>query len=435
MAGNFFVGSCLLAAFTSWRFTQPIRRALERALRVASKKYARVTGEMDESDLFENDRGEYSELVSALDRIDRKLKKRKEQLIREREENAAFMSSVQEGLLSVDAEGRIRYFNSQFAILFLSPNFVRSEEPLRLSDAFRVPEIFEAFRQVLETGETQKVHVRMLTQVDRQFRDFSVSMTALRKEKTGEIRGVIGIFHDVTDLKKAERVRIDFVGNASHELRTPLTSVKGYVETLREDVRQGRLDQAGNFLGIISRNVDRLIELVNDLLSLSALEHNSELHLEHVHAMALSDHVAKELAVMASEKNQVIRVTGEVPLFWADVRKVEQVLRNLVSNAIKYVPEGQQIHVRWETGDRGAIVLRVVDTGPGIPSEHHARLFERFYRIDKGRSRDAGGTGLGLAIVKHIMQSHGGSVAVKSEVGVGSEFICVFPALRDGPQT
>lgn len=432
--GLFLVGAGILSAVTSYRFTRPIRRALRKALRVSSKKYAQLTGEAEESELFEEEPGEYSELESALDRIDKKLRKKKDQLVREREENAAFMGSVQEGLISVDKEGRLLYFNTQFAALFLEKTAAHFDENLRLTDGIRVPEIFEAFRRVLETGITQKVQVRLSTRLDNQPRDFSVSMTPLRRQKTGEIRGVIGIFHDISDLKKAERVRIDFVGNASHELRTPLTSIKGYLDTLKDDFQTGRLEQAGNFLGIISRNVDRLIDLVNDLLSLSALEHNAELRLEKVNALALSDNVVKELSLIASEKNQMIRVNGQVPPFWADARKVEQVLHNLTSNAIKYVPEGGHILISWENNEDRQVVLRVSDNGPGIPEEHHQRLFERFYRIDKGRSRDAGGTGLGLAIVKHIMQSHGGTVSVKSAPGEGSEFTCIFPLLKEPPR-
>lgn len=433
---GFFIGSVFLSLLTSWRFTRPIRRALRKALRVASKKYARRAGEPEseaDDELFEGEPGEYSELEIALDRIDRKLRKRKDQLSREREENAAFMSSVEEGLISVSPEGRLLYFNSQFAALFLSPEQLRAGEPVALTDSIRVPEVYEAYRRVLDSGIGQRVLVRLTTRIDHQARDFSVSMNPLRHQKSGVIRGVIGVFHDITDLKKAERIRIEFVGNASHELRTPLTSVKGYLETLKEDFAAGRMDQVNAFLQVISRNVDRLIDLVNDLLSLSALEHNPELQLDRVNALALSDQVVKELAVLAAEKNLVIRVTGQVPPFVADPRKVEQVLRNLVSNAIKYIPEGKQIHIRWEEGSRAEIILRVIDDGSGIPEEHHQRLFERFYRIDKGRSRDAGGTGLGLAIVKHIMQSHGGAVSVKSRPGVGSEFICTFPPLRERP--
>nr|WP_232469317.1 ATP-binding protein [Bdellovibrio bacteriovorus] len=221
---------------------------------------------------------------------------------------------------------------------------------------------------------------------------------------------------------------MDFVGNASHELRTPLTSIKGYVDTLKEDVKTGQIQQAGKFLDIVSRNIDRLMDLVNDMLSINTLEaSNSELKLEMIHPLAISEHVVSELAVMAAEKNITIRVNGDVPPFLADARKVEQVLRNLVSNAVKYIPSGKTIQIRWERDIKEYIILRVIDDGQGIPEQHLDRLFERFYRIDKGRTRDAGGTGLGLAIVKHIMQSHGGTVAVKSIVDQGSEFICSFP--------
>jgi two-component system phosphate regulon sensor histidine kinase PhoR len=253
----------------------------------------------------------------------------------------------------------------------------------------------------------------------------------MRKGRLREVYGVIGVFYDITDIKKAEQIRIEFVGNASHELRTPLTTVKGYLETLREDFKAGNLKQVPDFLEIIGRNVDRLIELVNDLLSLSSLEHSSQLRLEPVSPLAVSELVVRELARAAAEKNQVIRIHGEMPPFQADARKVEQVLMNLVGNAIKYIPEGKTIQIRWEKGPRNEAILRVIDNGPGIPQEHHSRLFERFYRIDKGRSRDAGGTGLGLAIVKHIMQSHGGTVSVKSQLGQGSEFICVFPQRKN----
>jgi two-component system phosphate regulon sensor histidine kinase PhoR len=254
-----------------------------------------------------------------------------------------------------------------------------------------------------------------------------ISLTPLRRAKDQEVYGVIGVFHDITDIKLAEKIRIDFVENASHELRTPLTSVKGYLDTAQEDIKNGQYQQAGQFLDIVSRNVTRLIELVNDLLSLSTLDSNAELKLEMMEPLVISNQVVSELAPMAAAKNQAIRIVGQVPPFLADASKVDQVLRNLVSNAIKYGPEGKMIQVRWETGGPRTVLLKVIDEGPGIPEEHHSRLFERFYRVDRGRSRDIGGTGLGLAIVKHIMEIHGGEVRVESQPGQGSEFVCQFP--------
>lgn len=382
----------------------------------------------EEEDIYEEGDSEYTDIDHALNRLQQKLKKRKEQVEREREESQAFMSSVQEGLVSISLNQKLLYFNSQFAAGFLEPSQLQSENVF-VTDVFRSPDIYDAFQTVKSSGQGRKVQVRINSRIDGVGRHFVVSLNPLRKGKTREIYGVIAVFHDITDIKKAEQIRIDFVGNASHELRTPLTSIKGYLETLKGDFNAGQLSQVPDFLNIISNNVDRLINIVNDLLSLSSLEHNnSQLRIEAVNALAISDQVIKELTMLAGEKHQVIRVSGEISPFLADVRKVEQVLLNLVGNAIKYVPDGGQIMVRWEKGPLQETILKVIDNGPGIPEEHHARLFERFYRIDKGRARDAGGTGLGLAIVKHIMQSHGGHVSVTSQLGQGTEFVCIFPA-------
>ncbi|MCB0370440.1 MAG: PAS domain-containing sensor histidine kinase, partial [Bdellovibrionales bacterium] len=296
-----------------------------------------------------------------------------------------------------------------------------------LTDIFRVPEVYELFKKVFTTGQTQKTTLKMETMLDHFEKNFLVSLTPLRKAKTNEIYGVIGVFHDITDLKKLEQVRIDFVANASHELRSPLTSVKGYIETIKDDFKKGHLQQVDIFLEIVSKNVNRLIELVNDLLTLSSLESHGELHLEKINPLQISNQVASDLSFLAKEKSQVIMIKNQADDFYADPSKVEQVLRNLVANAIKYIPSEKKIQISWESDELGNTILRVIDDGPGIPQEHHSRLFERFYRIDKGRSRDQGGTGLGLSIVKHIMITHGGNIQVKSQAGQGAEFICTFP--------
>lgn len=426
---NFFFFSFPLAAFNSYRFSRPLRRLIRKAIFISSKKNFSNYEDLDDSDILNDEGGQYYELDVALNRIQRKMKKRKEQLVREREESQAFMSSVQEGLVSISNDEKVLYFNSQFAAQFLDPEQMTSGF-LSLKNIFRLPDVLESFEKALSQGKVHHVTVKLNTRLENQARFFVVSVNPLRKAKSREIYGAIGIFHDITELKKADQVRIDFVGNASHELRTPLTSVKGYVETLREDIRTGHIESAGKFLDIISRNVDRLIDLVNDLLSLSTLESTSELKIEPVDALQISEHVISEMIPLASEKKQVIRVIGNVSNFNADVSKVEQVLRNLVGNAIKYIPEGKNVQIRWDQDEKDQVILRVIDDGPGIPEEHHGRLFERFYRVDKGRARDAGGTGLGLAIVKHIMQSHGGTVVVRSSPDQGSEFICTFPRKR-----
>jgi two-component system phosphate regulon sensor histidine kinase PhoR len=426
---NFFVFSLFASLITSYRFTRPVHQLTVKALKISSKRFRSFPGEMQEEDLLDDEVDEFSDLDGALNRIQRKMRRHKDRLLQEREEAQSFMSSVQEGLISLSNDQKVLYFNSQFATQFLEPMQVQKDD-LTLKEIFRIPEILDGFQKVLTEGRVHRFTIKLNTRVDNLSRFFSVSVNPLRNAKSKEIYGAIGIFYDITEIKRTEQVRIDFVGNASHELRTPLTSIKGYVETLKDDVATGHMDQAPKFLEIISRNVDRLIALVNDMLSISTLESGSELRLELIHPLQISEQIVAELMVLASSKNQSIRVIGEVPPFVADALKVEQVLRNLVSNAVKFIPPEKSIQIRWESDSDDNIVLRVIDDGPGIPAEHHDRLFERFYRIDKGRTRDAGGTGLGLAIVKHIMQSHGGTVTVKSSAEYGSEFICTFPRKR-----
>jgi two-component system phosphate regulon sensor histidine kinase PhoR len=427
IVGQYFLASFVISLLISWKFSRPLHKIILKAFRIASKKFENNNEE--EEDLLDEEMGEYAQMENALNRIHRKMKKRRDQLQREREETQAFMTAVQDGLISVSQDMKVLYFNSQFATQFLDSNQVSST--LLLADVFRHPEIHDGFLGALKQGKTFRVNVKLVTKLEKNIRYFSVSVNPLRKNKSNEVYGAMGIFHDITELKKAELVRIEFVGNASHELRTPLTSIKGYVDTLKADIHGGHFEQAAKFIDIISRNVERLTDLVADLLSISALESNAEIKLEAVHPLLISEHIVSELAPILREKNQVIMIVGaqEMPSFQADSRKVEQVLRNLVSNAVKYIPNGKTIQIRWQQTVNGNTQLRVIDDGPGIPPEHHDRLFERFYRVDKGRSRDVGGTGLGLAIVKHIMQSHGGTVQVQSTVGQGAEFICTFPGV------
>jgi two-component system phosphate regulon sensor histidine kinase PhoR len=227
-------------------------------------------------------------------------------------------------------------------------------------------------------------------------------------------------------LKKAEKMRIEFVANVSHELRTPLTSIKGYAETLLQDLEEGRKPDP-DFLKIILKNSDRLLALINDLLDLSAIESGAdELHPVAVNLKEITDHVALHLEALATKKQTRIISDVQTPLLLADPKRLEQVLTNLIDNAIKYCPPQSEIRVTW-TQEENEIVLRVSDNGPGIAEKYLDRLFERFYRLDKGRSREMGGTGLGLSIVKHIMQRHNGSIKAESSVGHGTTFVCRFP--------
>jgi two-component system phosphate regulon sensor histidine kinase PhoR len=205
-----------------------------------------------------------------------------------------------------------------------------------------------------------------------------------------------------------------------------LTSIKGYAETLTTDLDEGLVPNPA-FVDKITANADRLMRLVDDLLDLSALESKSELHRTLIDTKQKSAQILGQIRPAAEAKEQQLECVIDVPYVYADPGRMDQVLVNLLDNATKYAPNGARIVLAFGPGAKGDTVLRVSNSGPGIAREHHERLFERFYRVDKGRSRQAGGTGLGLAIVKHIMQLHGGTARVESLAGDGVTFVCTFP--------
>jgi two-component system phosphate regulon sensor histidine kinase PhoR len=251
---------------------------------------------------------------------------------------------------------------------------------------------------------------------------------AVITDSTGEREGTILVFHDLTRLKQLERTREEFVANVSHELRTPLSLIKGYVETLLDGARNNP-EVAERFLKIIERNTQRLDLLIQDLLTISALESGRmKLSPQLVELRPLVEKVFSDLKSPAQNKN--IELVSQLPELAAvaDSNRFEQVLANLVDNAIKYGRAQGTVTVGGKQSDDGKIEIFVQDDGPGIPSESLDHVFERFYRVDKARSREQGGTGLGLSIVKHIVQAHGGDVRVESELGKGSTFYFTLPS-------
>lgn len=418
-----FLASAVYLAISARYYARPLGRLIQRA-RELRRIDAQVDDETMDPDALLEEPGEWYDLERALNRIHRDLRHKTEDLSREREELSALIGAVSDAILAVDRNGDPLFFNSQFALLFRVAK--DGAKALSLTETFRVPEILQGYRDVLEGGRMRTITIATHTLHHPLPRHFAISIAPLRIGGSEPSYGAVGIFHDVTELKQSEQIRIEFVGNASHELRTPLTSIKGYVETLREDIKAERFEGASGFLDIISRNVDRLIFLVNDLLDLSTLESGSELSKSVVSTPEITESALKQLDKKIAAKRQDIHVKFDSDHLHADARRVEQVLVNLVHNAIKYIPEGRRIDIIWEPAEN-ATILRVRDNGPGIPIEHQSRLFERFYRVDVGRSREQGGTGLGLSIVKHIMIKHGGSVRLESRAGQGAEFICTFP--------
>lgn len=336
------------------------------------------------------------------------------------------MSAISDAILAVDKEGRPIFFNSKFETLFGQG---RLPKFLRLREIFEDSDILSAFELALREGRSSSSHSLRFRYQNGQERYFNLSVSPLSRSGL-VIYGALGIFHDVTELKTAEQMRIDFVANVSHELRTPLTSIKGYTETLLEDFKKDPENLKGEstqeFLFKISRNAERLMNLVGDLLDLSSIESNEVFHKELVRTEDMMSRLSKSMEVKFKNKNQTLDWSCSQKEVFADPNRLEQVLINLIDNAHKYTPEGGHVNVTWER-EGTDVVLKVKDTGVGIPAEHHPRLFERFYRVDKARSREQGGTGLGLSIVKHIVQKHNGTVSVQSAPRMGSTFICRFP--------
>lgn len=348
----------------------------------------------------------------------------------------ATMSGMREGLLVVDKDMRVVASNPAAHRLFnLSGGKLNSQ---RLTELTRNPAMYSAFLDALKGTERSGVRVETHGP-DRLIFDLRVvpldspnGMTANgrpRKSSPVAPEGALGVFIDVTRIEQLERVRQEFLSNVSHELRTPLTAILAFVETLETGAIEDQ-ESAKRFLAIIRKNASRMNRLIGDILELSAIEAgNVQVTSEEV---ALAPLVAEVIAALAAKAEAravslANEVTADAKVF-ADERRLEQMLTNLIDNAIKFNREGGKVTVKFERGSRDQILI--VDTGEGIPAQYLDRLFERFYRVDRARSREMGGTGLGLAIVKHLARAHDGEVSVTSEVGKGSTFVIELPHIQ-----
>jgi two-component system phosphate regulon sensor histidine kinase PhoR len=335
------------------------------------------------------------------------------------------LGSVAEGLVITDRHHKVLLYNEAAQKLIgFNP---RNAE--RLSDMTQSLQVHEAFARVMETGERAEARIEVQQGMNRRVMRLHASPLHLQ---TSQNDGVVGSFIDITTLERLEKIRQEFLSNVSHELRTPLAAISAYTETLID----GGLDDLKNrerFLITIQRNAERMRDLVNDISELSMIEAGSvRLSFEQLSLRRVVEEVFSGL-LPRSEKHQV-HLVNQVPedcQVVADHRRLEQILTNLVDNAIKFNRPGGEVIVSAEKlqqiDQQIQTVIRVCDTGPGIPEKHLPRVFERFYRVDKARSRDLGGTGLGLAIVKHLARAHGGEASVTSEQGKGCEFIVRLP--------
>jgi two-component system phosphate regulon sensor histidine kinase PhoR len=329
-------------------------------------------------------------------------------------------NSMLEGLLLLDRSRKIYLVNRAFKNLFGLKTELRGKTVV---EALRLHELDELIRRVEAEQQVLDYEIRLPDLKERWLQVNAAVIT----NAAGERDGTILVFRDLTRLKQLERTREEFVANVSHELRTPLSLIKGYVETLLDGALHNP-EVADRFLKIIERNANRLDLLIQDLLTISALESEKiKLNLQPVNLRALAERVFLHLQTKADNKN--VQLANELPEFTAnaDANRLDQVFTNLVDNAIKYGRAQGRVIVGGKSRDDGALEIFVRDDGPGIPPEALVRVFERFYRVDKARSRDQGGTGLGLSIVKHIVQAHGGEVRVESELGKGATFYFTLP--------
>jgi two-component system phosphate regulon sensor histidine kinase PhoR len=366
---------------------------------------------------------EMGSLSEAMNRMAAELQQRINTITQQRNELEAVLSSMVEGVFGVDMEERIIGVNVAAARILgcgLSQVQGRSmQEVLRHSDLQRF------VQQALSSDEPVEKDITLYTEEESIL--WGVG-TPLRDGKKKRI-GALIVLNDVTRLRKLENIRRDFVANVSHEIKTPITAIKGFVETLRDGAVKNP-EEADHFLQIVEKHVERLEAIVEDLLSLSRIEgeeERGEILLEYHPIKDALSAAAQAVQVKAESKNIPLRIScGEDVKAEINTPLMEQAVINLLDNAIKYSEPGKEVRVDVEDVEK-EFLIHVHDQGPGIERKHLDRLFERFYRVDKARSRKLGGTGLGLAIVKHIMQAHGGSVSVKSRPGSGSTFTLHLP--------
>jgi two-component system phosphate regulon sensor histidine kinase PhoR len=360
----------------------------------------------------------------------------------------ATMTGMREGLLVVDKDMRVVASNTAAHRLF---NLSRGKlDGQRLTELTRNPAIYSSFLDALKGTERSGVKVETHGP-ERLIFDLRTVPLASSNGKSGqEAPGALGVFIDVTRLERLEQVRQEFLSNVSHELRTPLTAILAFIETLEAGALDDK-EASQRFLTIIRRNATRMQELIDDILELSAIETgNVKVRAEEVELAPIITDVVSSLANKASARGIVVRnVVGPDVMVFADARRLEQMLTNLIENAIKFNRENGTVTISFEGDARGSSGtvregfmthadgdmlqrdrITVEDTGEGIPGQHLERLFERFYRVDRARSRDLGGIGLGLAIVKHLARAHGGEVTVSSEVGKGTAFTIELPRPR-----
>jgi two-component system phosphate regulon sensor histidine kinase PhoR len=394
----------LLAALLAQRAAKRLARIVVFAKRIASGD---LSARVEEGNL-----DEISAVAHALDVTASRLEQSFHALESSRSELTALLDSMQEAVIAINPQGQVSWCNAVMQRIALSP----VQEGRALVHSIRDPEVLSSVAAAL----TQRQASRRRAISIAPGKVFEVNAAPMPGG------GAVAVLHDVSEKERSETTRRDFVANVSHELRTPLTCISGYVETLLDD--ESLNQQAREFLQIILKNASRMNRLTEDLLALASVESGDyKLRLQKIKASTLVEEAVGSLTglVLDSELTLEAGEIADEPVM-ADLDALSQVFGNLVENAMKYGKTGGRVVVGARRRD-AMMEFYVQDFGPGIPYEHLPRIFERFYRVDKARSRESGGTGLGLAIAKHIVQAHGGDIRCESELGFGATFLFRLP--------
>lgn len=410
-----------IAISLSFISSRALTKSLDKTIKL-SEEIAK--GNFNVSIPISDKKGEIGKLNLALSTMAKKLDDLFKQVSLEKTQLEIVLSTMSEGVMVVRGDGTITLINSALKdMLGIKDDSIGKP----YWEILRIREIMDLVEKVIKKQVAEKREISVFYPTERYFLTSAIPLNS-------EVKEAIFVIFDITEFKRLERIKADIVANVSHELRTPLTAIKGYVETLEEGAYENP-EERNHFLSIIKRHTDRLINIVSDLLLLSEIERKSapwgeepKAAFENVDFKEVVYSSLEALKSRVEEKgiNVSLSIKEDLPKYRGDRFLLEQMFINLIDNALKYTPERGTIGVQVNQSDSHFGIV-VFDSGVGIPKEHLPRIFERFYRADKTRSRKLGGTGLGLSIVKHVVILHGGEIQVESEVGKGSRFIITFP--------
>ena len=417
---SFFIGFGLCAFVFLILFVRLFYTLARVFLRVQNINLGKRSLHSEEETYWDEEPGEFYEMNRNLNQIHNYLRWQKRIISQESSELEAVILALSGAILAVDQNKKVLFFNNQATLLFSSQRRSQKKE-LNLSEIIRNPDILQIYTECLSQGKVIKKTLSIGI-FEAEEEPFVYEITVAPLKKSGEkAQGAVGLFYDITNIRKAEKVQLDFITNVSHELRTPLTAIQGYVETLLDEVKKNDKDQIQQFVNVIRRNVQRLVSLLNHFLELSQMEDPLKIKKDELNTEEVTRSIIKDLHIKSHE----LRLVFSQKTVKADRHFLKQILYNLIDNALKYVPKGCLIEVSW-TKEADRVVLKVRDQGGGISARHRNRLFERFYRVDPSRT-SVKGAGIGLSIVKQLMEKHGGAVKVESLLNKGSTFICAFP--------